>query len=129
LILETSDDGVIDNENGANKTLEDFSKSDNSDVKEQNKKASKSPAPVADPPAYLKRTSEPPKLETIEDVVSAGNKLVDLLKSVAPEDRATAFVEAHGPFIVDTLRQQGQGVIVSKIKDLGVSLPDAQAAA
>lgn len=67
-------------------------------------------------------------LDTLADAQRAGGTLVDVLKAVGEQDRPSAFVNASGPEIVDALRKHGDGLTIKKIRDLGIALPESEAA-
>lgn len=65
---------------------------------------------------------KPPPLDTTEQRAEAGNRLVEILIAVAPEDRPSIFSQAFGSDIVDALRAGKQTGLIEKIAELGIKL-------
>lgn len=69
-----------------------------------------------------------PPLETAADVAAAGKSLITVLAALAPEDRAGVFVQSGGPIIVEAMRKQGEGLLMAKLRELGIALLESEAA-
>lgn len=65
-----------------------------------------------------------PVIETVDDVKQAANVLLLALEATPKAVRGSMFVKMHGTSIVDALRAHGQGILIGKIKALGIALPE-----
>lgn len=91
--------------------------------KEETPPAPKEEAPIPASPNTPEVNFPEPELDTPEKVKLAGETLVAALK-VTPEDqRSGIFVSAHGMEIAEALKAAGQGLIIGKLRDLGIKLP------
>lgn len=69
--------------------------------------------------------AEPPVMHTIDEAKQAGAILLAELEESPSAIRSEIFMRHFGSDIVDALRIHGQGLMIGKIKNLGISLPEA----
>lgn len=65
-----------------------------------------------------------PALGTVEEVKHAASTLIIALKNTLPDGRISMFVEMHGSLIVKALRDHGQGLLIGKLRALGMNIPN-----
>lgn len=82
------------------------------------------PAPEEQEPAQQIKEVPEPDLSTQESIKASGDSLVFALMSVPPAVRSEAFVKMHGPMVAGALKQIGQGLVIGKLRNLGIKLPE-----